>query len=656
MWWKRLLQLKILSATAIIAVSCMPEQMATNKEVLRDHAVHSDNMVLNEKGDTLYVANIDVDTISILDAKTKKIQAEVSVGKQPQQLTLSPDGQFVYVSCLFDNQVDVISTKKRKVVDSIEVGIQPFGLVTSPNGETLYVANYQSGTLSIIDTNEREVKKELKIGDRPRTVAMTKDGKKLYVPHYLDGNISVIDTEVDKVTKTITLANSPDQTNRKKSQGIPNTFEQFVISPDGKKAFVPHLLTNIDTPIHFQETIFPAVSVIDLGKDEEIVDERKELFDEMNIRDVKNETIIVANPFDVAFQPDGSKAYVVMSGSEDLVVFDLTRGGNATQILRRIKGDNPRGIAISNDGQTLYVHNAMSHNLATIQTGGDSPYARATISGEPVKLIKKDSLSKEVREGKTIFYSANSDEFATSITGNNWMSCASCHADGDMNRLTLTTAKGPRNIPSNVVTTETGLFLWDGSRNEFTDYIHTVQGEMGGMMELDPAKPIPEDVQHMYDALLAFLQDPNSYPPPQSPYRKKDGSLTNTAKEGERLFNGKGNCLSCHGGEFFTDSGKAVNGEGELTERNTNFLHDIGTGSKLDVPSKGDARGQYQNPRNGKKFDTPTLRGVWATAPYFHDGSAKTIESAIERHRNNSIPMLSTWEVNAIAEYIKSIE
>ncbi len=656
MKWKRLLQLTILSATTIIAASCQQEQVVMTKEVVRDHAVHSDNVLLNDEGDTLYVANMDVNTVSILDAKTKKIRAEVSVGKEPQQLTLSPDGQYVYVSCLFDNQVDVISTKEKKVVDSIEVGIQPYGLVTSPNGDTLYVANYQSGTLSIIDTNERKEKKELKIGDRPRTIAITKDGKKLYVPHYLDGNISVIDTEEDKVAKTIALAVSPDQPDRKKSQGIPNTIEQFVISPDGKKAFAPHLLTNIDTPIHFQETIFPAVSVIDLVKDEEIVEERKELFNEINISDVKNETVIVSNPYDVAFQPDGSKAYVVMSGSEDLVVFDLTRGGNATQILRHIKGDNPRGIVMSKDGQNLFVHNAMSHNLATIQTGGDNPYARAKMTGEPVKLIKKDSLSKDAREGKTMFYSANSDEFATSITGNYWMSCASCHSDGDMNRLTFTTAKGPRNVPSNVVTTETGLFMWDGTRNEFADYIHTVQGEMGGMMELDPSKPIPEDVQHMYDSLLVFLQDPNSYPPPQSPYRQKDGRLTETATKGEQLFNRKGNCLSCHGGEFFTDSGKAVNEEGELTERNTNFLHDIGTGSKLDVPSKGDARGQFQNPRDGKKFDTPTLRGVWATAPYFHDGSAGTIEEAIERHGNNSIPRLSKGEVLAIAEYVKSIE
>ncbi|MFC3882176.1 beta-propeller fold lactonase family protein [Bacillus songklensis] len=656
MKWKRLLQLTILSAATIVVASCQHEQAVTIKQLVRDHAAHSDNMLLNDKGDTLYVANMDINTVSILDAKTKKVQAEVSVGKEPRQLALSPDDQYVYVSCLYDNQVDVISTKEKKVVDSIEVGIQPYGLVTSQNGDTLYVANYQSGTLSIIDTDERKEKKELKIGDRPRTVTITKDGKKLYVPHYLDGDISVIDTEKEKVTKTIKLAASPDQPDRKKSQGVPNTVEQFVISPDGKKAFVPHLLTNIDTPINFEETIFPAVSVIDLEKDEEIIDERKELFDEINIRDVKNENMIVSNPYDVAFQPDGSKAYVVMSGSEDLVVFDLTRGGNATQILRRIKGDNPRGIAISKDGQTLFVHNAMSHDLATIQTGGDSPYARVKMTGEPVKLIKKDPLPKDVREGKTIFYSANSDEFAASITGNNWMSCASCHADGDMNRLTLMTPKGPRNIPSNVVTTETGLFLWDGTRNEFADYIHTVQGEMGGMTELDPAKPMPEDVQHMYDLIFAFLQDPNSFPPPQSPYRQKDGRLTDTASQGEQLFNGKGNCLSCHGGEFFTDSPKAVNEEGKLTELNTNFLHDIGTGNKLDVPSKGDARGQYQNPRDGKKFDTPTLRGVWATAPYFHDGSAETIEEAIERHGNDSIPKLSKGEVTAIAEYVKSIE
>ncbi|HWO96263.1 MAG TPA: beta-propeller fold lactonase family protein [Bacillus sp. (in: firmicutes)] len=656
MSWKRWIQLSILSAAVFTAAGCQHEQTVANNEVVRDYSVHSDNMIWNEKGDTLYIANMDVNTVSIVDAKTKKVLEEIPVGKEPRQLTLSPDGKQLYVSCLYENQVDVISTKKKKVIDSIKTGIQPYGLVTSQNGDTLYVANYQTGTLSVIDTADRKEKKEINIGDRPRTVTITKDGKKLYIPHYLDGSISVVDTEKEKVVKKITLAASPDKPDRKKSQGMPNTIEQFVISPDGTKAFVPHLLTNIDTPIHFEETIFPAVSVIDLKKDEEIIGERKELFEEINILDVKNEAMIVSNPYDIAFQPDGSKAYVVMSGSEDLVVFDLTRGGNATQILRRIKGDNPRGIEMSKDGENLFVHNAMSHDLAVIQTGGQTPYARAKMTGQPIKLIQKDSLSKDVREGKTMFYSANSDEFAISMTGNNWMSCASCHSDGDMNRLTLMTAKGPRNVPSNVAATETGLFMWDGTRNDFTDYIHTVQGEMGGMMEIDPSKPIPKDVQLMYDKIFAFLQDPQSFPSPKSPYRDEEGNLTDAALKGKNLFNRKGNCLSCHGGEFFTDSGKAVNEKGELTEFNTSFLHDIGTKNALDVPSEGDARGQFQNKRDGQKFDTPTLRGVWATGPYLHDGSAKTIEEAIDRHGNNSIPVLSKGETAAIAEYVRSIE
>jgi YVTN family beta-propeller protein len=628
----------------------------SEKEVTRDYAVHSDNIVMNKKGDTLYVANIDVNSVTIIDAKTKKKEAEIPVGKEPRQLTLSPDERFLYVSCMYDDRVDVISLEDKKVIGHLKTGIEPFGLVTSQDGKTLYVANYRSGTLSVFDLVTGKEKKEIQIGDRPRTVAITAEGKKLYVPHYLDAKITVIDTKNDKVLKEIALAPSPDKADRKKSQGIPNTLEQFVIAPDGKKAYVPHLLTNIDTPIHFEETVFPAISVIDLEKDEEMIEERKELFEEINVLDVKNEPIVVSNPYDIAFQPDGSKAYAIMSGSEDLVVFDLKRGGNATQILRRIEGNNPRGIVISPDGKTLFVHNAMSHDIAVIDTGGKSPYAKAKAIKGNISLIEKDSLSPLVREGKTIFYSANSDEFAANITGNNWMSCASCHSDGDMNKLTLLTPKGPRNVPSNIVTTKTGLFMWDGSRDDFTDYIHTVQGEMGGMTDIDPGKPLTPEVQHMYDAILAYLDDPNSFPVPKSPYRTKDGTLTPKAKAGEKLFNGKGNCLSCHSGEYFTDSVKATNESGKLTTDNTNYLHDIGTANPNDRASKGDARANFTNPRTPKQWDTPTLRGVWATAPYLHDGSAKTIEEAIQRHQTDEISTLTKGEIAAIAEYVRSIE
>ncbi|MCA1055599.1 cytochrome c peroxidase [Rossellomorea aquimaris] len=624
-------------------------------DTVRDNAVNSDNILENKEGTKLFVANLDANTVSIVNEKTKKVEKEISVGKEPVQLALSPDEDRLYVSCRYDNRVDVISTDKGEVVDSYQVGSEPFGLLTSEDGKTLYVTNYRESTLMIVDVKEGEVKETIPVHDRPRTLAMPAGGEKLYIPHYLTGEISVFDTSKEKIVKTFKLADSPDVSDHKASQGIPNTLEQFVIAPDGKTAWIPHLVTNVDTKIHFEETIFPAISVIDLTKDEEIVEDRKELFQEINVKDSKNETIIVSNPYDVAFQQDGSKAYVAMAGSEDLVVFDLKRGGNATQVLRRIKGDNPRGLALSKDGETLFVHNAMTHDLATIRSGGTSTHSRAKMQGENILLISDDPLDPQVRRGKTIFNSANSDEFAADISGNNWMSCVSCHSDGEINGLTLMAGKGPRNVPTNTRAAETGVFLWDGSRDDFTDYLLTVQDEMGGMMEYEPGEELPSDVEAMYDDLFAYLKDPASLPVPQSPY-KVNGELTTSAKEGKQLFEGKASCISCHSGNQFTDSVKAVDANGKLTTDNTDFLHDIGTANKLDVPSEGDARANFTNPRDGISFDTPSLVGVWATAPYLHDGSAKTIEESIQRHKYEGNEGLSEIEISKIADYVRSLD
>ncbi len=644
---------------AMIAASiagCTKEASGTMEfDTVRDYAVNSNNIVMNKEGSMIYTANIDINTVSFIDAKKRKVVAEIKVGKEPRQITLSPDEKYLYVADMYDNKIDIVSIKDKKVIESLETGIEPFGIVTSQDGKSLYVANYRSGTVSVFDLQKKKQIKEIEVGDRPRTLAITADGSKIYVPQYLSGSISVIDTAKNEVAKEIQLADSPDKSDRKKSQGIPNSLEQFVISPDGRTAWVPHMLTNVDTPIHFEETIFPAISVIDLERDEEIIDERKELFAEINVSDSQNQPMIVSNPYDIVFKPDGSKAYAVMSGSEDLVVFDLKRGGNATQIVRRINGDNPRGAAVSPDGESLFVHNAMSHDLSVLNAGAGS-YSRVKADGKNVSLVSDDPMDPLEREGKTIFYSANSDEYAADITGNNWMSCASCHADGDMNGLTLTTPKGPRNIPSNVLTTKTGLFMWDGSRDDFEDYLLTVQGEMGGMTKYDPGQPLPEDVAHMYEAMFAFLDNRDSFPPPKSPYRSKDGELSEAAIEGKKLFEGKAGCLSCHGGENFTDSVKAVDGNGKLTTDNQDFLYDIGTSNTLDKESAGDARAAMKNARDNKRFDTPTLRGVWATAPYFHDGSAKTLEEAISRHDTKEVSGLTRGEVAKIAEYVGSIE
>lgn len=72
-------------------------------------------------------------------------------------------------------------------------------------------------------------------------------------------------------------------------------------------------------------------------------------------------------------------------------------------------------------------------------------------------------------------------------------------------------------------------------------------------------------------------------------------------------------CNNCHDGVLFTDQ----------------QYHNVGIGMDQKEPDTG--RGKVTNkPEDTGAFKTPTLRDIARTAPYFHDGSAKTLEEAVD--------------------------
>lgn len=642
---------------SILIQGCESERLSVDGTI-RTTASSSSNIVMSADGKHIYTANGDVNTVTLFDILGQRRIAEIQVGRDPNYLALSPDGRYLYVSCRYANEILVIDTRDHQVIRHAEVGLEPMGIVVSPDGEELYVANYRSSTVSVLEVRSMKEIETISTSGGPMALAITSAGDKLYAAEFPGSTISVIDPIHHTIIKNLTLAVSPDRSDRKKSQGIPNSIQKLAIAPNGEIAWAAHLLTNVDTPIQFEEVIFPAFSQLKLSDDTEWTEGRKQLFEEMDVKDTINETMIVSDPVDVVFAPDGSKAYALFSGSEDLMVFDLRRGGNAVQVLRRIPGDHPGGMVISPDGERLYVNNTMTHDLVLIETGGSKTYAQARSIGDPVSLIEKDPLEPIIRKGKTIFTSANSDEFP--IIGNNWMSCMSCHAGGEINGLTFMTPKGPRNTPSNVLALKTGLMMWDGSRDDFSDYILTVQGEMGGLMDIDPGELLSKGNQSIFDALEAYLNDDGSFPVPSNPYLNEDGTMTRAAQEGQELFEKKAGCIQCHDGGQLTDSIKAVNGAGKLTTTVTDYLYDVGTGTSKDIPSAGDARASYTNLRSGHEFDAPTLRGVWATAPYLHDGSALTLRDVlVTRNPNNQhgrTSDLSEEEISNLMAYLQSLK
>ena len=97
----------------------------------------------------------------------------------------------------------------------------------------------------------------------------------------------------------------------------------------------------------------------------------------------------------------------------------------------------------------------------------------------------------------------------------------------------------------------------------------------------------------------------------QTPLDQGPGALTPLEAQGRQIFNTNGRCNICHNGPFLTDFDFKNTGV-------TPIFEDLGRGAITG------------NPAENGRFKTPGLRNIELRAPYFHDGSAKTLEEVVE--------------------------
>jgi chitodextrinase len=182
-----------------------------------------------------------------------------------------------------------------------------------------------------------------------------------------------------------------------------------------------------------------------------------------------------------------------------------------------------------------------------------------------------------------------------------------------------------------------GFLHWSANFDEVQDFegqIRALAGGTGLMTDAafstrnDPLGTAKAGASADLDALAAYLASLTTFS--QTPNRNTDGSLTTLAAQGRTVFQ-NANCGSCHSGMTFTSSGAAT-------------LIDIGT---IKQPTSGKRLGGVLS-----GIDPPTLRDVWATAPYLHDGSAATLAAAVQAHTGIN---LSAGDVNAVVAYLTQI-
>lgn len=242
--------------------------------------------------------------------------------------------------------------------------------------------------------------------------------------------------------------------------------------------------------------------------------------------------------------------------------------------------------------------------------------------------------------GKKLFFDPR-------LSGTGQSTCASCHApergwaDGFPRSVRFMGAVMTRASPTLVNVGYNTIFLWDGRSPTIEHQAINGASASGSMNAAGPWKPTDgnANIQKIRGYVEAFERAyPGEGVTPQtiakaiasfertivsrdSPFdqwlRGKADALTPQQVQGFRVFvdPAKGNCSSCHAAPNFTDNG----------------FHNLGLRSFADEPDTG-RFAQRQVALMKGAFKTPQLRDIAQTAPYFHDGSARTLQEVVEHY------------------------
>jgi hypothetical protein len=205
--------------------------------------------------------------------------------------------------------------------------------------------------------------------------------------------------------------------------------------------------------------------------------------------------------------------------------------------------------------------------------------------------------------------------------------------DGQSTPLVLPPAYGLANIENETYTAEGPISYWN-------NYVAVTQMHGQGNFS-DPRLGVnirhtPDLVTDKLPALRAYQHSLVAPKPPGAFYDR------GAASKGKVVFDAK--CAHCH-----------INGN--LTDNNSVATAGAAVGSpgKLHRPEETGMDPTYANRTTQKAYRTTPLRGLWQHAPYFHDGSAKTLDDVVAHYNRVRNLGLSKGQMHDLVEYLKSL-
>lgn len=604
--------------------------------------------------------------------------AEDDLYKSPIQLHLSKDGRRLFVACENTDEVLVVDTVQRKVAASFKTGAHPFGMATGPDEARLYVSNRWDNSVSELELPSGKILRTVAVIGEPHQLRTDAEGKRLYVTNLTGNNISVIDTATFKPIKVLEAGTSPFG---------------MTLSPDGRYLYVSNQLSNA---VRFRTPPVLELTVID-PKDGLVVG-RRNLFSSVVGQTVAvspdNQFVVVAlelpknllpetqvyqgwmvthgfaileagpagraayflldeanlyyaDPYGLAFSPDGRTLYVSSSGVDIVSVINMEKlkevmkaeggkigisdetinkysrhlGLSSEYVDARIPtGNNPKDLVVSPDGHWLYVAERLSDSILVVDTRSNRAAATVDLGGPRVET--------ELRRGEKLF------NYST-ISFQKQLSCNTCHPEYHVDGLAYDIVGPGDAMGENIVDNrsqraiaETGPFKWNGKNPTLARQ----DGPRAAMLFFRSHGFTKEQLGQ----IVHFVE---SIPLQRSRFLSPDGVLSETQEEGkalfERDFTNDGRyipvnhrCIACHRPPHFTDQ----------------KMEDVGTKAYHDTESS---------------FDTPHITNVAETAPYLHDGRCYSLEEIWTVNNTEDLHGatndMDKRQLNVLIEYIKTL-
>jgi YVTN family beta-propeller protein len=589
-----------------------------------EHRYLSPNeLAMSPDGRWLYVVCERSDELLVVDTQSGTVAKRLTVGHVPRGLSLSSDARRLYVANSWSDTVSVIDAATLAVEKNVATGFEPTSVVSDRNDATLYIANRLGSDISVVNLATGQEIKRLAAGHGASYLTLSSDGRQIYCTHVYPNNARLRTTPESEITVIDTA--SQRVVDRKSLKNVAGVFH-VATSADGRLGVAAQLRPKNLIPLaHVEHGWVFGNSLTLFGQDVDGViqvplDELERYF---------------AIPFGVAITPDKSKLFVSSGGSDVVTVISIPKllsfirgsgrsfandlSASANYVETRIAvGRNPRGLVLSPDGSRLYVANRMEDTIGVIDTRADKVVSTIDLGGP--KTVTP------LRRGEQIFYTAK-----YAFQGH--FSCANCHIDATFDGLEWDLEPdgfGVDIVDNRSIEDLTGTqpFKWNGGNPDLPT-------ECGPRTEKYFYRSQSYNEEELTD-LVSFIF---SLPYRPNRYRAPHGELTPAQERGKEIFerskykNGKpipeaNQCGYCHSGPKFTNQKQLDVGSGKSTDR-----------SPL--------------------IDVPQLPNVAYSAPYLHDGSARSLEEIWTvfnpKDTHGVTNDLTKDELNDLIEYLRTL-